>query len=343
MLNSAPSYKAPSSKPVQPKKLAVSPLGSSEFCYGLPGAIEPLGPFDPLGFTKSADVLEVDRLREAELTHGRVAMLASAGFLVQEGFHPLFTEDGGPAIQQIPYLQVEQPGFLVALSMCITAIEALRISKGWAPPTEENLKDARAGGVSQSFQRLRADYVPGDLGFDPLNLKPKDPAAFRAMQEKELSNGRLAMLAAAGFLAQETITQQPWLATLAVKGEEARSADPVMQEAVALDPDEDKFCYGLPGAIAPFGNGFDPLGFVEGVKRDYTDPKAEMMRFRESELTHGRVGMLASAGFLTQESFHPLFGGQIEGPAINMIPQLPSAYWISLAAGIWIAELARIR
>ena len=35
----------------------------------------------------------------------RVVMLASAGFLVQESFHPLFTADGGPAIEQIPKLR----------------------------------------------------------------------------------------------------------------------------------------------------------------------------------------------------------------------------------------------
>merc|ERR1719393_130866 len=48
--------------------------------------------------------LEVYRLREAELAHGRVSMLASLGFLVQEKFHPLFSGDGGPAIDQIPQL-----------------------------------------------------------------------------------------------------------------------------------------------------------------------------------------------------------------------------------------------
>ena len=50
---------------------------------------------------------------------------------------------------------------------------------------------------------LRADYIPGDIGFDPLNLKPEDPEEFVTMQTKELQNGRLAMLAAAGFMAQE--------------------------------------------------------------------------------------------------------------------------------------------
>ena len=59
-----------------------------------------MGNFDPLGFSEGADVLEMNRLRESELLHGRVGMLASAGFLVQEKFHPLFSADGGPASEQ---------------------------------------------------------------------------------------------------------------------------------------------------------------------------------------------------------------------------------------------------
>jgi len=214
------------------------PLGSDDFCYGLPGAIAPVGAFDPLGFTKNADVLEVNRLREAELTHGRVGMLAAAGFLVQENFHPLFSADNGPAIQQIPQLPA---GFLVALTMCITAIESLRISKGFAPPTEQNLKEARSGGVSSSFQRLRDDYVPGDLGFDPLGLKPTDAAEYRIMQEKELSHGRLGMVAAAGFMAQEAASGTTWGAqdlgfeNLLLGGYFSQQAAELTQDALAKE------------------------------------------------------------------------------------------------------------
>ena len=57
---------------------------------------------------------------------------------------------------------------------------------------------------------LLPEYVPGDIGFDPLGLKPTDPAELREMQEKELSHGRLGMLAAAGFLAQEAATGATW-------------------------------------------------------------------------------------------------------------------------------------
>jgi len=52
---------------------------------------------------------------------------------------------------------------------------------------------------------LRDDYVPGDIGFDPLGLKPEDPEELKLLQTKELQNGRLAMLAAAGFMAQELV------------------------------------------------------------------------------------------------------------------------------------------
>merc|ERR1711871_1807137 len=82
--------------------------------------------------------------------------------------------------------------------------EAYRISVGWQNP---NAPD-------HVFQALNADYVPGDVGFDPLGLKPTDPAEFREMATKELQHGRLAMLAAAGFIAQELVNHKPILETL---------------------------------------------------------------------------------------------------------------------------------
>ena len=42
--------------------------------------------------------------------------------------------------------------------------------------------------------------------FDPLSLKPKEPEALLEMQNKELNNGRLAMITIAGIVAQEVQT-----------------------------------------------------------------------------------------------------------------------------------------
>merc|ERR1719450_247927 len=178
------------------------PAPVREFCYGLPGAIAPAGEWDPLGFCMEVDALEMNRLREAELMHGRVGMLASAGFLVQEGFHPLFSGDNGPAIEQIPQLP---PALWFGMTLAIGIAEALRIQKGWANPYDGPER-------SQNEFTLKDGYTPGDLGFDPLGLAPEDPAEFRIMQEKELSHGRLGMIAAAGFLAQEAVTGQTWAA-----------------------------------------------------------------------------------------------------------------------------------
>merc|ERR1711907_232663 len=50
---------------------------------------------------------------------------------------------------------------------------------------------------------IRSDHEAGDLGFDPLGLKPTDEAELKEMQTKELNNGRLAMIAAAGMILQE--------------------------------------------------------------------------------------------------------------------------------------------
>uniref|UniRef100_A0A6U2AJH0 Plastid light harvesting protein n=1 Tax=Pseudictyota dubia TaxID=2749911 RepID=A0A6U2AJH0_9STRA len=163
----------------------------------LPGALAPVGFFDPLGFAENADENTMKRYREAELTHGRVAMLAVLGFLVGEkveGSSFLFdAQVSGPAIthiQQVP------EGFWALLLLSIGAAEQFRAEKGWVDPSEVPVDQPGL---------LRADYIPGDLGFDPLGLKPEDPEEFRIMQTKELQNGRLAMLAAAGFLAQEAV------------------------------------------------------------------------------------------------------------------------------------------
>merc|ERR1740130_1910604 len=100
-------------------------------------------------------------------------MLAAAGFLVQENFHPLFSADGGPAIEQIPQL----PAWLWFVgTLGVGICEVNRIQIGWANPYE----------------------------------KPSNVQALREMQEKELSHGRLGMLAAAGFIAQEAATGKTW-------------------------------------------------------------------------------------------------------------------------------------
>ena len=78
------------------------------------------------------------------------------------------------------------------------AVEGYNIVNGWKAPGES----------ASPLSSLKETYVNGDIKFDPLGLKPKSDAEFKEIQTKEINNGRLAMLAVAGIVAQELVTNQ---------------------------------------------------------------------------------------------------------------------------------------
>merc|ERR1711939_746419 len=160
---------------------------------------DPVPEFDPAGFATDCTLNEMKRYREAEVTHGRVAMLAVLGFLVGESFHPFFGgEIDGPAIYALGEVRKVQPEFFELLAVFIGVIETSRAQLGWVPPTERE---------GPNF--LNDNYYPGDVKFDPLGLKPDTPEAFAEMQTKELQNGRVAMLASMGFVPRSSSTASP--------------------------------------------------------------------------------------------------------------------------------------
>merc|ERR1711904_58094 len=182
---------------------APAPFNGVEYAKSLPGVTGPIGFFDPLGFCSADDITEgkIRFYREVELKHGRVGMLAALGFVVGENFHPLF---GGNidvpaylAFQETP-LQTFWPAVVFAIAIPeIFSVFTFETPALFAGPL------AKKGGMVWS---IRSDFESGDLGFDPLGLKPTDPAELLAMQNKELNNGRLAMIAAAGMIVQELAT-----------------------------------------------------------------------------------------------------------------------------------------
>jgi hypothetical protein len=173
----------------------------SKFAWGLPGSIAPIADFDPAGFAADADLDTMKNYREAETQHGRVAMLAVLGLLVTEEpieLHPLFeaaNKDIGPAIRHLDDVRAVSPFFFEILALVIGTIETSRALTGWENPNE----------VLGLKRTLKASYYPGDIGFDPLTLKPADADEFAELSTKELQNGRLAMLGAAGMVAQELV------------------------------------------------------------------------------------------------------------------------------------------
>jgi len=150
------------------------------------GATMPLGFFDPAGFSKNS---QFGFLRAAELKHGRTSLLATLGFVVSEKFHPYYDAWGdGPFVNA------------VQAHLSPTAMKnfwpAFLIMNGFHEYFTE-------------FSRSKTEPMGGaDFNFDPLNLKPTNPEALKAMENKELNNGRLAMLAASGMIAQELATGQ---------------------------------------------------------------------------------------------------------------------------------------
>jgi light-harvesting complex I chlorophyll a/b binding protein 1 len=146
--------------------------------------------FDPLGFSTTITELggDLNYVREAELMHGRQAMLACLGFVGPSLFGKLpvaWTSDVSlnplEAQYQLP------PAVFYQLAISIFIAEGLR---------------------AQII--FNGDRIPGDHGFDPFGWAPKDPAALQVMKTKEILNGRLAMIAIVGFYAQLKVTGHIW-------------------------------------------------------------------------------------------------------------------------------------
>jgi len=157
------------------------------------GVTEPLGFFDPAGFCTDCSEGKLCFFREVELKHGRVAMLASLGFLVGEQFHPLF----GGNIDVPSYLAFQQTPLQTFWGAVVAAI---------AIPEIYSVYDFNEPGTNAEQWTMKTDGAIGFQDFDPLGLKPEDPEELKEMQTKELNNGRLAMIGAAGMIAQELVS-----------------------------------------------------------------------------------------------------------------------------------------
>lgn len=147
---------------------------------GMVGDSAPLGFFDPLGFSKGATPEKMKLYREAELKHGRVAMLACFGMITADAtslFPRVFKDFSNNPLKAA----VEMPklGWLQILTF-IMFIEVIGI-----------------------LNSRRPDYEPGNfLGSSQWDTD----AGWESYQTKELNNGRLAMFGAIGMLTGSYIT-----------------------------------------------------------------------------------------------------------------------------------------
>lgn len=111
--------------------------------------------------------------------------------------------------------------------------------------------------------------------------------------------------------------------------------------AAAAEKGGREYAMTLPGILNPTGY-FDPLGLSDNVG------PGEMKRWREAELQHGRLSMLASIGWLVGEQpaveANPLFNGAVSGPALRQFQQVEAEggyFWEILVIGIGLCEVYR--
>merc|ERR1719231_1744408 len=186
--------RAPVIKMQAEAEVAPPPPTPLEIVKAMPGVTDPLGFFDPLGYCSAEGVTEgkVRFYREAELKHGRVAMLAALGFLVGEQFHPLF----GGTIDVPSYVAFQETPLQTFFFPTVLSLAVFEIFSVFTFNTPQ-----------EGVWTIKSTHKPGNMGFDPLGLAPEDPAEFAEMQTKEINNGRLAMLAIAGMVGQELATK----------------------------------------------------------------------------------------------------------------------------------------
>ena len=150
---------------------------------GLVGATSPLGYFDPLGLSTGKTLEQMTSYREAELKHGRAAMAACLHWvLVPYGFHPLAKSChvSHPENPLKSLAEVRPAGWLqIFIFVGFLEFLGLQIKKN---PT----------------------YKAGDL-LGASELVDDTDAGWVDYQQKELNNGRLAMVAIMGFWIQNLL------------------------------------------------------------------------------------------------------------------------------------------
>jgi len=156
--------------------------------------------FDPFNFA-GEEMENLIWMREAEIKHSRLAMLAVVGWPLAElfdkgiasatGLPTALTSNGASPSLLNGGLDKIDPLYWVAVGLLAGIVE---------------LESAEAKETKGS------KYTPGDCNFDPLGLFPSDKAGQLEMQTKELKHGRLAMMAILGFVAQEALYRTPVVA-----------------------------------------------------------------------------------------------------------------------------------
>mmetsp|Transcript_177 Transcript_177/g.231 ORF Transcript_177/g.231 Transcript_177/m.231 type:complete len:241 (-) Transcript_177:223-945(-) len=148
--------------------------------------------FDPLGLAK--DEATLTTFREAEIKHGRLAMLAAAGWPLSE----LLDRKIAGLLSLVPAVDSSDR----APSMWNSFGD---INSNYWFGVIAFAAAVDAYGTFRSFQN-DPNYFPGNLGFDPLSLYPEDQEGQKKMQLAEIKHGRTAMVVFVIYAMEEFLT-----------------------------------------------------------------------------------------------------------------------------------------
>lgn len=268
------------------------------------GVQDPVGFWDPLGYAEDGDAAIFKRRRESEIKHGRIAMIATIGYIVP-GLGYRFGGSLSPS-QGINFDQI--PNGLKALKAVPEAGLAQFV--------------LFIGLIETGFYRADPERGPGDfknggiLGVPNATGPMPDAEARKRKLNAELANGRLSMMAIIGMFFQDGLTGSAWgdwdaytasplRATMTdVEGGAMEDGavtgameDGAMEDGAVTDFDITKQY----GVTAPAGKPglsiWDPAGLAKKIDAQ------TFRQYRRAELKHGRVCMVATLGFIAQHSW----------------------------------------
>lgn len=124
-------------------------------------------------------------IKEAEIKHGRTAMLAVPTLMSLEVIKP-----DTLGINELSSTPIEYQLLLLGI---FGASEVSQLLKAYEFPTSVD-----------AWFNMKDDHIPGEYSFDPLNISNDNNSVL--LKNNELFAGRTAMLAAAGIIGYELTT-----------------------------------------------------------------------------------------------------------------------------------------
>jgi len=265
------------------------------------GVQQPVGFWDPLGLSKDGDAAVFKRRRISEIKHGRISMLAAMGYIT-------------------PTFAGKFPGYLstsAGLKFADVPNGLAAISKvpvfGWIQIVVYALYVEASALNFGYFDEANSKLAPGDYGWKPPLLATSVPELRKKRLNAELANGRLAMMAIIGMFFQDGLTGSAW-------------GDWSLYTASPLRAFEGEL-----GVQAPVGF-WDPLGLSKN------GDAAVFRRRRITEIKHGRISMLATMGYITQQLIrfpgYLSFSGGVKFSdvpnGLGAISKVPAAGWFQI-------------